>query len=576
VRLVTAVLLALLLAPAAALAGPSSPRSSIVALGDSYISGEAGRWAGNSPNSAGDRDGTDRAAVCSAPGVCSYDQARPYGASAAECHRSDTALVRSNRIAVDEKVNLSCSGGVARNLFRATQGGRTKGGEAKTQADQLADVARNTAVKLVIVSVGGNDLGFASIVQACFTAYVARSGPCEPSQQPRIDAMAAKAQADVEKAIDEVRAVMADAGYAAAQYRLVLQTYPIVVPRAAEARYPELSPERTTFGCPFYDSDLDWARDEAGPQIGSIVKAAARARGTEVLELRDAFQGREVCAKGVRAAAPGQPVTAQTGEWGRALSASSIQQGETQELFHPNAFGQQALGACLEGVFGQPRPGEFACTNAAGRMQVARTGDVRAAEAGAPCAGSPPDDARAVPRGRGLRFELPAGRAFDVDVFQQSAGRLVLGERRVARFRGRRGTFTWTGRGGGDGVYAVRFRAGRDSGRLALVRSGGRFRVRPDYAESPGCGLVRRFKLERPVFGGLRNRALGIAVRLERDGPVRVRVLRGGRVLRTLRGTARAGRILRFRVASERLPRGELVVELRAGDVVRRLGARRL
>ena len=39
---------------------PAAP-SAAVSLGDSYISGEAGRWNGNSINAAGDRDGTDRA-----------------------------------------------------------------------------------------------------------------------------------------------------------------------------------------------------------------------------------------------------------------------------------------------------------------------------------------------------------------------------------------------------------------------------------------------------------------------------------------------------------------------------------
>ena len=440
-------------------------------------------------------------------------------------------------------------------------------------------------MKLIIVSVGGNDLGFASIVTACFTAYLSRQGPCEPSQQPRIDAASARAQADVEKAIDEIRAVMAGAGYAEGQYRLVLQTYPIVVPRAAEARYAEASPERAAFGCPFYDSDLNWARDKAGPQIGGVVKAAARSRGTEVLELRDAFQGREICSRTTRAAGPGSPVDARTGEWGRALSPSSIQQGETQELFHPNAFAQPALGACLAQVFAASSPGQFNCTNTPGQaaegMRVSRIGDVpgRPAAAGGAaakaCAGSPADEATAVARGRGLRFALPDGR-FDVDVFQQSAGRLVLGNRRVARFRGRRGSFTWSGAGARDGVYVVRFRTGSDEGRLALVRSGGRFRQRADYSVSPGCGTVRLFKLERPVLGGVRNRALGVAVKLDRDAAVRVRVLRGTRVLRTFARTARARQVLRLRLPAERVPRGELRVELQVGGDRFVLGARRL
>ena len=53
--------LVLAVAPAAN-AGPTSSTTAIVALGDSFSSGEAGRWQGNSLNIFGTRDGTDRAA----------------------------------------------------------------------------------------------------------------------------------------------------------------------------------------------------------------------------------------------------------------------------------------------------------------------------------------------------------------------------------------------------------------------------------------------------------------------------------------------------------------------------------
>jgi hypothetical protein len=43
--------------------------------GDSYISGEAGRWEGNSNAQFASRDGTDRAYT---GGCCSYDTSRVY------------------------------------------------------------------------------------------------------------------------------------------------------------------------------------------------------------------------------------------------------------------------------------------------------------------------------------------------------------------------------------------------------------------------------------------------------------------------------------------------------------------
>jgi hypothetical protein len=134
-------------------------------------------------------------------------------------------------------------------------------------------------VKLIVVSIGGNDLGFSSIITVCLEDYEAKLGSCMPSQQAVINAKLPAAVSGIEKAIDEIRAVMSASGYARADYRLVLQTYPAVVPRASDTRYPELGPERTLYGCPFYDQDLTWARDHAAPEIGGAVKTAAAARG---------------------------------------------------------------------------------------------------------------------------------------------------------------------------------------------------------------------------------------------------------------------------------------------------------
>jgi lysophospholipase L1-like esterase len=358
-------LLALALAPAAS-ATPSSSTTAAVSLGDSYISGEAGRWAGNSIDSAGDKDGTDRACQPAGP-TCQVDKTRVYepGTENGACHRSDVAEIKSAKLAVDERIDLSCSGAVTKNLFRASQGGEGQNGEP-AQADKLLPVAKAKDVKLIMLSIGGNDLGFASIIGACLQAYEAKTGPCEPSQQIKIDKAKPAAIAGVAKAIDEIRAVMAEAGYAAGDYRLILQTYPSVAPRAAENRYAEQSPERTANGCPLYDQDSDWARDRAAPQIGAVARAAANARGVETLDLIDAFQGHEFCSKSdAQNTALARPAPSGA-EWGRFLSGSAIQQGELQEVFHPNAYGQMAIGACVTQAFAAPA-GSFACAGAAGR-----------------------------------------------------------------------------------------------------------------------------------------------------------------------------------------------------------------
>lgn len=360
-----AFVLILVLAPAA-WAGPSSPSTAAVSLGDSYISGEAGRWNGNSLTPTGDKDGTDRACQPAGP-TCQVDKTRVYepGTEDGGCHRSDVAEIKSASLPVDERIDLSCSGGQTKNIFRASQGGVGQEGELP-QADKLLPVAQAKNVKLIMVSIGGNDLGFASIIAACLQAYAAQTGPCEPSQQAKIDSLKPKVVAAVGKAIDEIRTVMTQAGYAKDDYRLIVQTYPSVAPRAAENRYPE-SPtaQRTANGCPFYNQDSDWARDRAAPQIGAVAKAAADSRGVETLDLVNAFQGHEFCSKTTAQSTPFSRPTAAGAEWGRFLSGSTIQQGELQEAFHPNAYGQRALGTCVTKAFAA-RPGTFACSGAPG------------------------------------------------------------------------------------------------------------------------------------------------------------------------------------------------------------------
>jgi GDSL-like Lipase/Acylhydrolase family len=234
----TLVVLACAAAAPSAHAGPSSPTTAIVSLGDSYISGEAGRWEGNSNNQFASRDGTDRAYT---GGCCSYDTSRVYlgGSDDNGCHRSDVAEILSNTIGVGEKVNLACSGATTANVIRASQGGQSHDGEAP-QADQLAAVAQRDAVKLVVLSIGGNDLGFADIIQECVTDWTTSSADdpeyCYDDQQPQVDARMPGAMAAVGTAIDEVRAVMSGAGYAQSDYRFVLQSYPSPVPRGAENR----------------------------------------------------------------------------------------------------------------------------------------------------------------------------------------------------------------------------------------------------------------------------------------------------------------------------------------------------
>ena len=358
-----ALAVAALVAPGAQAGGarrsePPPRPTALVTLGDSYISGEAGRWNGNSAVPLGSRAGTDRA--WRSAGLGRYDPTLVYGSTAHGCDRSDVAPVLSNDVPVAAKINLACSGAVTHNVFRASQGGTGQNGE-QPQADQLARVAATHDVDTVVLSIGGNDLGFASIIQACVVAY-ATASRCEPGQQAAVDAAMPTAMADVGRAIDEVRAVLAAQGQPVGSYRLVLQSYPSPVPRGDDNRYAELAGGRLGIGgCPIGNSDSDWARDSLVPQISDNLAAVAAAKDVDFLDLSDAFSGREVCAR-TATQSTGTP-TAETAEWARFLDTDV--QGYTQESLHPNAYGQRAIGRCYTLL--AAAEGSAQCLNTPGR-----------------------------------------------------------------------------------------------------------------------------------------------------------------------------------------------------------------
>ena len=341
-------------------ASPGSGPTAVVTMGDSYISGEAGRWQGNSLTNSGSRDGTDRAWTGSG-----YDPSRVYGTTAANgCHRSDSAEVNGAAGAVGALINIACSGATTQNVFRAANGGRSYKGEAP-QADQLAGIAAANDVKLIVLSVGGNDLGFADIIRTCATDYIVWYSYCHDDQQTAVDSKINTVMADVGKSVDEVRAVMSGAGYAAADYRIVLQSYPSPIPRAAENRYAESGWSRVnTGGCPFWNKDSDWARDSLVPQVASRLKGVASAKGVQFMDLRDMLQGREVCARTSKLVSSTVPASATTSEWARWIDNNETQ-GLVQESVHPSYYGQLALGRCLTLIHARPS-GNYSCRNTAG------------------------------------------------------------------------------------------------------------------------------------------------------------------------------------------------------------------
>lgn len=337
----------------------------VVSLGDSFISGEAGRWAGNSNAKADGHSGTDRA-FDSATGAT--DARRVYGTSYDNgCNRSDSAEVHSAAPQTRaQRLNLACSGATSTAIRLPENGGEPFKSEP-SQAQQLQKAVTGHPVRAVVVSVGGNDLGFEDVIVSCSKSFLSPIGatPCAPTQAPEVKDRLPGMRTAAVNALADVTTAMGRAGHPAGSYRLILQSYPSPLPDGDRVRYPGEKYDRLTEGgCPFFDKDLTWAHDQLVPEISTTLASAARASGAEFLDLSRAFDGREVCSTSTAQAGPGQRPSGRTSEWVRFVTTGAGQ-GQRQESLHPNHYGQLALGSCL-GLQLDRAPDDHRCTNTPG------------------------------------------------------------------------------------------------------------------------------------------------------------------------------------------------------------------
>ncbi|WP_078884278.1 GDSL-type esterase/lipase family protein [Streptomyces sp. NRRL S-340] len=334
----------------------------VVSLGDSFISGEAGRWAGNSNDRAEGYSHTDRAFSSV---TTRSDPHRVYGASFDDrCNRSDSAEVNTAPIH-GQRLNLACSGATSTAILLPEHGGSPFKSEP-SQAEQLQKAVTGHAVRAVVVSVGGNDLGFEDVITTCAKDFLKpfKAEPCAPTMALKVrDRLPAMRTAAV-KTLADVTTAMSRAGHPKGSYRLILQSYPSPLPDGARVRYPGEKYNRLSKGgCPFFDKDFTWAHDELVPAISTALAAAAHAGGAEFLDLSRAFEGREVCSKTTLHADPKTRPSGSTSEWVRFVT-SGVGQGQRQESLHPNYYGQLALGTCL-GLKLDHAPGNHSCLNTA-------------------------------------------------------------------------------------------------------------------------------------------------------------------------------------------------------------------
>jgi hypothetical protein len=352
--------------PATARAQPAAvPAGSAwaVSLGDSYISGEAGRWAGNSDDSSQ----TD------ALGSTAYYDAGT-GEAIAGCHRSKSAEIAFGTIS---SANLACSGAhtatapySSGNDFKPGLDFYDDGAGHQGQALALQNFSATHRVSMVVVSIGGNDFNFGSVVQTCVEDFLASptwwKDYCNDDSSVTANFTSANVTAvttRIANALKNVNTALARNGYLTSDYTLVVQTYPSPLPNGAGIRYTESGYTRqSTGGCGFWNNDANWANSSALPTINTSVRNAAVQSGlpnVKIVDVAGLFTGRRLCETGVHMlsetslASWRSPGAVDASEWVEQIRTVSTVFGPyyVQESLHPNYWGQLALRSCLRQAY---------------------------------------------------------------------------------------------------------------------------------------------------------------------------------------------------------------------------------
>ncbi len=353
-----------LAAPAAA-DGPGVGTPAVVTLGDSAISGEAGRWAGNTNNSASRVD---------ALGSTAYWDT-PTGEAIRGCHRSKAAQAHIGGGV--RSANLACSGA------KTSTGGTGSGQDFKPgidfysdsqgrkgQALALEEYARTHNVKAVVVMIGANNYGFAAIVERCVTNWITSpswwKNYCSDDSDMVSRFTAARQEQETENvknALLRVSQAMSNAGYNSSQYKIIGQTYWSPIPRSTGFRYPESGWTRQSIGgCGTWNRDANWANDTVVNAMNSTMKNAIVRSGlanTAVLDLQDSLVGRRLCEntvgllEEVGLSSWQSPGAVDRTEWVAQIRTTSTVLGpyQLQEDGHASYWGQLAMRNCLRQAY---------------------------------------------------------------------------------------------------------------------------------------------------------------------------------------------------------------------------------
>jgi len=238
----------------------------VAALGDSYSSGE-----GNPPFSANQ-----------------------------VCHRSFSAwpYLLSNqhyRFDVYQK-NLACSGATVDDLTTVYRG-------QLAQADELKQLAQSKPLNIVMVTIGGNDVGFRPVIEDCFL----------PKHNCVKDGRVLQAMKDIKQLAPTLTRLYSSLKKDVQPWTKVMVVgYPSIFPAVSAG----------THKCSWLSPDEQNALLGATKQLGQMAAKSAKEAGVEFVDTLNAFKGHELCTPD---------------SWVRPIGRRPPYDG------HPNKDGQDAL-----------------------------------------------------------------------------------------------------------------------------------------------------------------------------------------------------------------------------------------
>ncbi|MET9499629.1 SGNH/GDSL hydrolase family protein [Streptomyces sp. NPDC006552] len=226
----------------------------------------------------------------------------------ADCARSDRNYpsITARERHVGSFTDVSCGGATTVQMWQA-QG---------TNGPQLDAVRRDT--DLVTVQIGGNDIGFGSIISTCagLSSTDPAGNPCERHYRAAgQDQLSRTILRTAPKVARVLRAVHARAPHA----RVVVVGYPDLLPDDGTGCYPSV---------PFAAKDFPYLRD-TGKRLNLMLRAVALLNRAEYVDTYKPTVGHDMCK------APGD-------RWIEPLSPAS-----PAAPAHPNALGMQAMAQAL-------------------------------------------------------------------------------------------------------------------------------------------------------------------------------------------------------------------------------------